>query len=129
MLIRPTISSAPIRSALLRPRMRGGVQFAWAHGSVEAQRGGLSWIGRAWERGQLASGKIRGTGLMATYPSVDESRDRLHRAGWSVGDVGTASGWLVTGTNGENRIEAYGRGQSEAWWHACEQARDVGMLA
>ena len=26
-----------------------------------------------------------------TYPPVDESLDRLHRAGWSVGDYGTAT--------------------------------------
>jgi len=43
---------------------------------------------------------------MPAYPTVDECRDRLHRAGWSIGE--TAIGpdhalvWLVTGTNGEN---------------------------
>ena len=43
---------------------------------------------------------------MLTYPTVDESLDRLHRAGWSVGD--TAFGpedalvWMVTGSNSEN---------------------------
>ena len=63
------------------------------------------------------------------YPSVDESLDRLRRAGWSVGDVGTAEVWLVTGTNGENVVHALGRTQAEAWWRACEQARAVGMLA
>jgi hypothetical protein len=60
---------------------------------------------------------------MSSYPGVDECRDRLHRAGWSIGE--TAIGpdhalvWLVTGTKGENGIEARGRSQSEA----------VGMLA
>jgi hypothetical protein len=29
---------------------------------------------------------------MSSFPSVDESFDRLHRAGWSVGEVVTASG-------------------------------------
>jgi hypothetical protein len=24
---------------------------------------------------------------MNAYPSVDESRDRMHRAGWSIGDA------------------------------------------
>jgi hypothetical protein len=24
---------------------------------------------------------------MPSYPTVDESRDRLHRAGWSVGET------------------------------------------
>ena len=37
---------------------------------------------------------------MPTYPTVDESLDRLHRAGWSVGDYGTATGWVVSGGNG-----------------------------
>jgi hypothetical protein len=66
---------------------------------------------------------------MAIYPSVDESRDRLHRAGWSVGEIASAAGWLVAGTNGENLLDARGRTQSEAWWRACEQARAVGMLS
>ena len=63
------------------------------------------------------------------YPTVGESLDRLRRAGWSVGEVGTASGWLVTGSNGENRVQAHGRTQREAWWRACEQGGAVGMLA
>jgi hypothetical protein len=63
-------------------------------------------------------------------PSVDESRDRLHGAGWSVGEIGITSGWLVTGSNGsENAIHAEGRTQSAAWWNACQQARATGMLA
>ena len=28
---------------------------------------------------------------MLAYPPVDESLDRPHRAGWSVGDFGTAT--------------------------------------
>ena len=39
---------------------------------------------------------------MSNFPSVDESFDRLHRAGWSVGEVATSAGWLVTGANCEN---------------------------
>jgi hypothetical protein len=70
---------------------------------------------------------------MNTSPSVDESFARLQRSGWSVGDVAvyTAEGprWLVTGTNGENHIEARGATQAEAWRRACEQAAAVGMLA
>jgi hypothetical protein len=72
---------------------------------------------------------------MATprYPSVDESRDRLHRAGWSVGETAVGPGhalvWVVSGTNGENRIEVRGGSQAEAWWRACQQAEAVGMLA
>jgi len=67
------------------------------------------------------------------YPTVDESLDRLHRAGWSIGDtafgVETALVWLVSGSNGENRIEARGASRAEAYWRACCQAREVGMLA
>jgi hypothetical protein len=66
---------------------------------------------------------------MPTFPSVDESRDRLHRAGWSVGEIATATRWQVDGRNGENLSQAGGRSQAEAWWRACEQARAVGMLA
>ena len=66
-------------------------------------------------------------------PDVDESRSRLTRAGWSVAD--TAHGraglvvWLVTGGNGENRVNASGTTQAEAWWNACVCARECGMLA
>jgi hypothetical protein len=31
------------------------------------------------------------------YPPVDESLDYLRRAGWSVGDVATATRWVVGG--------------------------------
>ncbi len=62
-------------------------------------------------------------------PTVDESADRLRRAGWSCGDVGLAGGWLVTGTNGENVIEARAATQALAWWQACELARLMGMLS
>jgi hypothetical protein len=68
-----------------------------------------------------------------TYPSVDESRDRLHRAGWSVGETtvgpGHAPVWVIGGTNGENRIEVSGGSQAEAWYRATQQAAAVGMLA
>jgi hypothetical protein len=66
---------------------------------------------------------------MGEFPGVDESRDRLHRAGWSVGEIATATRWLVTGTNGENELRAEACGQAEAWHRACEQAAAVGMLA
>jgi hypothetical protein len=70
---------------------------------------------------------------MSTYPSVDECRDRLHRAGWSIGEAAIgpdhALVWVITGTNGENRIEARGRSQAEAWYRATLQAEAVGMLA
>jgi hypothetical protein len=70
---------------------------------------------------------------MPTYPTVDESRDRLHRAGWSVGETAVgpehALVWIISGTNGENRIEGRGRTQAEAWHRATQQAGAVGMLA
>jgi hypothetical protein len=66
---------------------------------------------------------------VSTYSNVDESRDRLHRAGWSVGEIASATRWLVTGSNGENQLVAEGRSQAEAWWNASLQARAVGMLA
>jgi hypothetical protein len=67
--------------------------------------------------------------MSTAYPPVDESLDRLHRAGWSVGDYGTATLWVVSGGNGENLLYAEGHTRPEAWWRACEQAAAVGMLA
>jgi hypothetical protein len=65
---------------------------------------------------------------MATrYPTVDTSRARLHRAGWSVGETATATAWLITGNNGENTILARGASQAEAWHRPVEQADAVGM--
>jgi hypothetical protein len=67
---------------------------------------------------------------MPAYPPAEESLDRLHRAGWSVGAVGTyGGGGLVTGTNGVNALKAWGSNPAEAWYRACEQAAAVGMLA
>ncbi len=69
---------------------------------------------------------------MGNYPSSDHSFARLHQAGCSVGEVAvhTANGivWLVTGSNGENVIEARGTTQTEAWARAPQQALAVGML-
>jgi hypothetical protein len=48
---------------------------------------------------------------VATEPTSDEPFALQHAAGWSVGDVRLLTGegpvWLVSGTNGENRIEAH----------------------
>ena len=61
----------------------------------------------------------------------DDSFARLHAAGWTVGDVAVhgESGlvWIVTGCNGENRIEARGASQDEPWCNAVLQAKAVGM--
>ena len=62
----------------------------------------------------------------------DASYLRLHRSGWSIGDVagGTAAGlvWLVWGSHGENLIRAEGRTRDEAWRAAELQALGLGML-
>jgi hypothetical protein len=61
-------------------------------------------------------------------PTVDESFARLHRAGWSIGEKGGTTGWMVTGDNGENVIFTRGASQAEAWHRAIEQAEAVGMI-
>jgi hypothetical protein len=81
----------------------------------------------------LATAYAHGSVPTPTYPIVDESLDRLLRAGWSVGDAAFgpehALVWCVSGSNGENRVDAMGRTRAEAYWRACIQAREVGMLA
>jgi hypothetical protein len=67
--------------------------------------------------------------MMTERPRVDESRDRLHRAGWSIGEIADVTFWVVAGNNGENVIIAEGQSQSEAWYRATLQAEAVGMLA
>jgi hypothetical protein len=61
----------------------------------------------------------------------DESFLRLHRSGWSVGDIAgwTPEGlyWLVWGSNGENLIRAEGRIGDEARHNTETQERQVGM--
>jgi len=59
----------------------------------------------------------------------NEALDRLHRAGWSVGETRAGRTWLVCEGKGRNRIQAEGRTQAEAWRRACEQASAVGRLA
>jgi hypothetical protein len=60
-----------------------------------------------WSRAGVATPRLR-----------QQSFARLHRAGWSVGDVRllTAEGprWYVSVTNGENAIEARAPTQAEA---------------
>ena len=66
-------------------------------------------------------------------PPDVEALDRLHRAGWSIGDTAfddRAGGlvWIVSGHNGENLIRAEGTIRDEAWGRAVEQARALGVL-
>jgi hypothetical protein len=63
------------------------------------------------------------------FPSVDEPRDRLARAGWSLGETCLGSTWQIDGSNGENRLFATGASQAEAWYNATIQARELGLLA
>jgi hypothetical protein len=51
---------------------------------------------------------------MTSYPSVDECRDRLHRAGWSLGETCFGQRCQVEGSNGENRLLTTGASQAEA---------------
>jgi hypothetical protein len=45
---------------------------------------------------------------MSGPADIEACHERLYRSGWSMGEVGTSLGWLVTGTNGENAIRATG---------------------
>jgi hypothetical protein len=38
---------------------------------------------------------------MRRTDDIEACHERLHRAGWSIGEGGASAGWLVTGTNGE----------------------------
>jgi hypothetical protein len=66
------------------------------------------------------------------FPGAEESLFLLHRAGWTVactaflGNEGRV--WIVSGYNGENQVLTASTDRDEAWWHACIQARSVGML-
>jgi hypothetical protein len=54
----------------------------------------------------------------STYLPVDESCDRLHRAGWSLGETCFGSTRQVDGNAGENRLLATGASQAVAWYRA-----------
>src|SRR5262249_14882089 len=62
------------------------------------------------------------TDLPSTGPTADESMSRLHRAIWSMGPVAALDphrlAWDVSGSNGENALEARGRSLAEAYWRA-----------
>ena len=66
---------------------------------------------------------------MSGPADIEACHERLNRAGWPIGEVGTTAGWLVTGTNGENVVNAAAPTQAAAWRLACEQAAAVGMLS
>ena len=53
--------------------------------------------------------------MARSYPAVDESSDRLHRVGWSVGHARFGRTWAVYGKNGENVIDAARETLEEAY--------------
>ena len=71
---------------------------------------------------------------MLTYPSVEESRQRLERAGWSAEvELWTfpVSGprYRVVVCRGGRAVSGDGDSAAEAWWQAGEQAEAVGRPA
>jgi hypothetical protein len=66
--------------------------------------------------------------MARTYPTPDESRARLHAAGWSVSETGASRDCVVSGSNRGSRIRATGKTQAEAWHRACQQAEGLGLL-
>jgi hypothetical protein len=57
---------------------------------------------------------------------------RLNRAGWSVGSTAFATeagglAWVVSGVNGENRVEGRGATAEEAWGPRRDADRDASI--
>jgi hypothetical protein len=66
---------------------------------------------------------------MPLYPPAEESRDRPHRAGWSVQEWPVPLGGRVaTATNASHQLLARGATEAEALWRACRQAAALGLL-
>lgn len=71
--------------------------------------------------------------MQAPNPT-DDAVDQLHRAGWNIGSAaftdraGEGLAWIVSGSNGENRIRAEGATAAEAWAAALQQAGSLGMV-
>jgi len=63
---------------------------------------------------------------MSGPDEIESCHERLHRAGWSIEEVSTTRGWLVTGTSVENVIRAVGRILAEAWRRARERWEGAG---
>jgi hypothetical protein len=93
---------------------------------VDAPRGPGGWFGSI---GQAAFSSASPVAEAPPMPAIDESLDRLQRAGWSVGHAAFSSTWQVDGTNGENVLFACAKTLEEAYRLACVQARALGMRA
>lgn len=63
---------------------------------------------------------------MSYHPTVDTIAARLHREGWSVGDMAVKySGgwvWVVSGQRHGRWVVADGTDQSAAWRKYCKKA-------
>jgi len=53
--------------------------------------------------------------------------NRLQRAGWSIGEVGSGTLVIVTGSNGEKIIHAAAEDRTDAWRIALSQAEAAGL--
>lgn len=58
--------------------------------------------------------------------TVDDYRDRLSRAGWSLGEFGHVNSWTVEAAKGQRRILATAPTQTEAWRWAWMRADAYG---
>lgn len=64
---------------------------------------------------------------MTTNPYLDDALVRVYAAGWFVGDIGTATGWLETERTARTGFRG-ARTQAEAWYRARQQAESQGMV-
>jgi hypothetical protein len=64
---------------------------------------------------------------MTAYPTVEESRKRLHEAGWSLHESCLGARWEVVLSNGTERLIALGATSAEAWYRATLCAEEVGL--
>jgi len=44
-----------------------------------------------------------------------------------VGEIATTGEWIVSGTNGENVLDARARTEAEAWWRAVRRVVRYGI--
>ena len=64
--------------------------------------------------------------------TVDSCQDRLHRAGWSIGDctfifANRSLVWLVTCSHAGHVVRVTAPTQAGAWEEACRQAEALGL--